>query len=184
MRSSRSSPGPTNVMWRLSSTWRSTSFRIELQRRSHGEPAQTIELPEPPVGSLFSDAEILAAVAHWEAFSYAFMASTPRDRELREVGAIPLVSHLARVDGIPVRFDRLDSAAFLEELRDSPSVVDGCERPDGYEILVLDQAAELYARLASRGILEPRVALALADELGALATHCEGRVWPSPDALW
>jgi len=151
----------------------------ELLRRAHGAAPRTVTFGDPPSGAPLTDDEVRRVIVQWEAQSFAMGLERPEDgadeRVMRYCVALAVVGTLAETDGVPARLEHLDPDALYDALEDGPDEIEGIARPEGYAALMLDGAAELYARLIEHGALEPRAGRALIARLRALAALADDR---------
>jgi len=145
----------------------------ELHRRHHGAAPRTVTLADPPIGAPLDADGVRGVIVHWEATSYAAGLARPEDGfeddMTRFCVALRVIGLLATTDGVPVRFDRLDPDAFMEQLEEAPAELGGIARPAIFTSWMLDGAAELYARLVDHGAIDAKTGHALAARLRALS---------------
>ncbi|MBW2463829.1 MAG: hypothetical protein JRH11_19420 [Deltaproteobacteria bacterium] len=147
--------------------------QLELLRRREGAEPEVVALPEPRGPGELNPEELRGLVASWEAMSYGAAVFQTRDdhavQALLGGGIMTLTMHLAATDGVPMRLDRLDPAAFALELDAQEPSDELGPAPDGYVSFVLEGASLFYERCAERGYVDEDRAAKLSAQLAGLA---------------
>jgi len=150
--------------------------QLELLRRRAGAPPGTVTLPEAQSPGQPTATELRHVVAYWEAMSScAALSEEDDDRTLFAMvaaGAFEVARHLAEADGVPMRLDRLEPAAFALSVDTEPPpevAADLPPRPEHYAPLVLEAASLFYERCAQRGYVDAAVAADRCAQLSSLA---------------